>query len=291
MARAPRYPIAGKVVLVTGAARGIGAGTARALAARGAKLSLVGLEPELLERLAEELGAGGSDAAWFEADVTDRSAVDRAVAATVERFGGIDVVVANAGVAPVGTVATLPPEAFAKTIDVNLMGVYHTIHAALPHIAERRGYILPIASGAAVMHLPMMAPYAASKAAVEAFADCLRVELAPKRTAVGCAYFLFIDTDMVREADSHPAAQRSRVTMGTAPLTAAVDVIVAGIERRARTVYAPRQLGPMLVLRGIINPLVNRLAPRVRQVRESIAIAEDNPQGPGSGAMSPRTAR
>ncbi len=204
MPRATAYPVTGKVILVTGAARGIGAGTARALAARGARLSLVGLEPDLLASLAAELGG---DAAWFEADVTDRAALDAAVAGTVERFGGIDVVIANAGVAPVGTVTTLPPEAFAKTIDVNLMGVYHTIHAALPHVIASQGYILPIASGAAVMHLPMMAPYAASKAAVEALADCLRVELAPKGTKVGCAYFLFIDTDMVREADRHPADQ------------------------------------------------------------------------------------
>src|SRR5690606_23208091 len=119
-------------------------------------------------------------------------------------FGGIDVVIANAGVAPVGTVTTLPRDAFARTIDVNLMGVYDTVHAALPHVIERRGYILPISSGAAVMHLPMMAPYAASKAAVEAFANALRVELAPRGVAVGCAYFLFIDTDMVRQADAHP---------------------------------------------------------------------------------------
>src|SRR4051812_1628503 len=201
MARTASRPVSGQVVLITGAARGIGAGAARALAGRGAKVALVGLEPELLKALAEELG---EDAAWFEADVTDRAALDAAVAGAVERFGRIDVVIANAGVAPVGTVTTLPPEAFAKTIDVNLMGVYNTIHAALPHVIASKGYILPIASGAAVMHLPMMAPYSASKAAVEAFADCLRVELAPKGTKVGCAYFLFIDTDMVREADNHP---------------------------------------------------------------------------------------
>lgn len=289
MARALPYPIAGKVVLITGAARGIGAGTARALAARGARVSLVGLEPGLLEQVATELEAGGADAAWFEADVTDRAALDRAVAATVERFGGIDVVIANAGVAPLGTVTTLPPDAFAKTIDVNLMGVYHTIHAALPHVIERHGYILPIASGAAVIHLPLMAPYAASKAAVEAFADCLRAELAPRGTKVGCAYFLFIDTDMVREADRHPAARRSRITAGTAPLSAAVDAIVAGVERRARVVYAPRQLAPMMVLRGVLNPLVNRIAPRMKDVRESIRLAEAQPQGPGSGAMSQRS--
>jgi hypothetical protein len=77
--------------------------------------------------------------------------------------------------------------------------------------------------------------------------------------------------------------------MGTAPLSAAVDAIVAGVERRARVVYAPRQLGPMLALRGILNPLANRLAPRMKDVRASLKLAEEQPQGPGSGAMSPRS--
>src|SRR4051794_18871037 len=133
-----RTPLTGRVALVTGAARGIGAGSARALAQRGARVSLVGLEPGELARRAEEIGG---DAAWFEADVTDRSALDAAVAGTVERFGGIDIVVANAGVTPIGTVATLPPDAFERTIEVNLLGVYRTVHATLPHLLARRGYI------------------------------------------------------------------------------------------------------------------------------------------------------
>jgi NAD(P)-dependent dehydrogenase (short-subunit alcohol dehydrogenase family) len=290
MSRAITYPVAGKVVLITGAARGIGAGTARELAARGARVALVGLEPDLLASLAEELGAGGSDVAWFEADVTDRDALDRAVAATVERFGGIDVVIANAGVAPVGTVTTLPIGAWEKTIEVNLLGVYHTIHAALPHVIERKGYILPIASLAAALHAPMMSCYAASKAAVEALANCLRVELAPKGVAVGCAYFSFIDTDMVREAQSHPATRAGNMIGGVAPLPDAVNALAEAIEHRARRAYAPRWVGAVLWARGVLNPLVNLAAPRRRDVREAIGIAEASPQGPGSGAMAPLTA-
>ena len=284
MPRAITYPAAGKVVLITGAARGIGAGAARALAARGAQVSLVGLEPERLHALATELGP---EAAWFDADVTDRTALDRAVAGTVKRFGGIDVVLANAGVSPVGTVTTLPPAAWERTIEVNLLGVYRTIHAALPHVVDRRGYILPIASLAAALHAPMMSCYAASKAGVEALANALRVELAPKGVAVGCAYFSFIDTDMVREAQAHPATSASRLMGGVAPLPEAVDALVEAIEHRARRAYAPRWVGPLLWARGVVNPLINRAAPQRRDVREAIAIAEANPQGPGSGPMSP----
>ena len=86
----------GKTVLITGAARGLGAETARRVAARGANVALVGLEPEELERVAAQCG---TNAAWFECDVTDTEALERAVAGTVERFGGIDVVMANAGIA------------------------------------------------------------------------------------------------------------------------------------------------------------------------------------------------
>ena len=133
----------GTVVLITGAARGIGAATARALAARGATLSLVGLEPDLLSSLATELGPQHT---WHLADVRDSAALDAAVAATVKASGGIDVVMANAGVANYGTVRVSDPDDFARTIDINLTGVYRTVHAALPHVIDRKGYVLVVAS-------------------------------------------------------------------------------------------------------------------------------------------------
>lgn len=141
-----RSTLTGRVVLVTGPARGIGEATARLLAARGARLSLVGLEPERLEALAGELGPGHL---WFEADVTDSAAMERAVRGTVEALGGIDVVVANAGVAANGTVAVTPVDALVRVIDVNLSGVVRTVHAALPAVTERRGYLLLVSSAAA----------------------------------------------------------------------------------------------------------------------------------------------
>jgi len=167
------WDLSGRTVLITGAARGIGAETARQLRQRGARLSLVGLEPELLEQRAAELGG---DTAFFEADVVDLDALERAAGETVERFGGIDVVVANAGVAGGGPVAAMDPDAFTRVIEVNLLGVYRTVRAALPHVTARSGYVLPIASLAAALHGPMMAAYSASKAGVEALADSLRTE-------------------------------------------------------------------------------------------------------------------
>src|SRR5437867_8408456 len=155
-----RYDLTGKTVLITGASRGIGAESARQLAARGARLSLAGLEPEQLAEVAGSL----PEAAWFEADVTDMEQVEEAVAGTVERFGGIDVVIANAGIGPPAALETIDFDLFERTIDVNLLGVWRTVRTALPHVIERRGYVLMVASLAAVLQSPLLGHYAAAKA-------------------------------------------------------------------------------------------------------------------------------
>jgi|1185.fasta_scaffold29785_2 NAD(P)-dependent dehydrogenase (short-subunit alcohol dehydrogenase family) len=253
------WDLSGKTVLITGAARGIGAETARQLRAKGARLSLVGLEPELLEQRAAELGG---DTMFLEADVAELEALERAAGETAERLGGIDIVVANAGVAGGGPVQAMDPEAWSRIIEVNLLGVYRTIRAALPYVTDRSGYVLPIASLAAAMHGPMMSAYAASKAGVEALADSLRTEVRPTGTAVGCAYFSFIDTDMVRRGFERASAQRAkerlRGPLKPPPVDVAGAAIVRGIEKRARFVYAPRWVLPALYLRTLLQPLSER---------------------------------
>jgi NAD(P)-dependent dehydrogenase (short-subunit alcohol dehydrogenase family) len=245
----PTYDVRDRTVLITGAARGIGAETARRLAARGANLALVGLEPDLLDQLSGELG---DRAVSWEADVRDAAAVGRAVDGAVERFGGIDVVMANAGIAPpVGTVAAGDPEAFERVIDVNLFGVWRTVRATLPHVRARRGYVLCIASMAAAIHGPLMASYNVAKAGVEALADSLRPELAGDGVDVGCAYFGFIDTDMVRDAFAESPTQRLRAQAPAAltrplPVAAAAQGLERGIERRARRIIVPRSAIPIL---------------------------------------------
>jgi NAD(P)-dependent dehydrogenase (short-subunit alcohol dehydrogenase family) len=272
------------VVLVTGAARGIGADAARRMAKRGARVSLVGLEPELLAALAAELGP---DAAWFEADVTDWDALQQAVDGTVERFGGIDVVIANAGIAPFGTLATIDPADVERTFDVNLLGVWRTIRATLPHVVARQGYILPIASLAAALHGPMLGHYCATKAGVEAFSDSLRAEIAHTGTRVGVAYFSFIDTDMVREGLDSPAARLLRESIPgpftkTAPLSAAGKAIERGVMRRANKVWAPRWVLPMTWLRGVVQPLTQRS--NQDKVAEAVRLAEADV---GAGQQAP----
>ena len=185
----------GKVALVTGAASGIGAGTARALAARGVRLVLLDVAAEPLATVADELGALG-----VVADVRDLDAVQAAVGAGVERFGGIDLVLANAGIASYGSVLAVDPEDFKRVLEVNVLGVFHTVRAALPSVLERRGYILVVSSAAAFVPAGN-APYDASKAGVEHFANTLRVEVAAQGVAVGCAHMSWIDTPMLRRLE------------------------------------------------------------------------------------------
>ena len=255
----PTYELRDRRVLITGAARGVGAETARRLAARGARLALVGLEPERLEALAGELGAA---AAWWEADVRDAAALRQAVDAAAERLGGIDVVVANAGIAPpVTTIAAVDPEAFERVIDVNLLGVWRTVRAALPHVRARRGYVLCIASLAAALHSPLAAPYNMSKAGVEALANSLRLEVEGDGVAVGCAYFGFIDTDMVRDTFAESPAQGLSTWTSALrcplPVGAAARGIERGIERGARRVVVPRALTPLVLAAGLFQPLAD----------------------------------
>lgn len=243
-----------KVVLITGAARGIGAQTARRLAAKGARVALVGLEPDRLRALAAELG---DRAVWFEADVTDQASIDSAVEGTVGAFGGIDVVLANAGIANNGTVAVSPADAVVRTIQVNLEGVVRTVCAALPHVTERRGYVAVVSSTAAFTMMPGMAAYAASKAGVEQFANCLRLEIAHKGVKVGSIHPGWIDTDLVRDQRADlktfdAAFDRFPWPMNaTTSVEECADAIVDGIERRRSRVYVPKAIAGVQALRTL----------------------------------------
>jgi len=276
---AKRYELDGKVVFITGAARGIGAEAARQLTAKGAKVALTGLEPEMLERLATELGP--ERAAWFEADVTDLGALERAAAGTVERFGGIDVAIANAGVAPSSPLGVIDPVLFDRVIEVNLGGVYRTIRATYPHVTARAGYFLPIASLAAALHSPMLGPYAASKAAVEALGNTLRQEVAHTGARVGVAYFSFIDTDMVRRGLATQSAKRSQKLLGpiarTAPVEAVGAALVRGIERRSRQIGVPGWVLGAARARTLLQPLSEH-AVRLRGIGDIVEAARDDPQ-------------
>jgi hypothetical protein len=244
-----------KVVLITGPARGIGAELARQLARRRARLALVGMESELLAALAGELGPAH---AGFECDVTDQAALDRAVRGAVDALGGVDAVVANAGVANNGTVAATPVEALARTIEVNLVGVVRTVKTTLPHVVARRGYYLLVSSAAAIAAAPGIAAYAASKSGVEQFGNALRLELAHKGVAVGIAHPGWVDTALVRDQQRDLPSFNAMLRAlpgpfgSITPVAECAAALADAIARRRRKVFVPRSLAPFAAVRQLL---------------------------------------
>lgn len=254
----------GQVAVVTGAARGVGELLARKLSARGAKVALVGLEEDELKAVSERLY--GESAYWY-ADVTDHEAMGRVAAEVKERFGKADIVVANAGVASGGPFADSDPVAWRRVIEVNLIGSAVTARAFLPVLTESRGYLLQIASLAAMTPAPMMTAYCASKSGVEAYAHSLRGEVGYLGVRVGVAYLSWTDTDMVRGADQDDVMRELRQRLPwpsnkTYPLGPAVDRLVDGIERRSPHVYGQWWLRGMQGMRGYLPALIGTVGQR-----------------------------
>jgi NAD(P)-dependent dehydrogenase (short-subunit alcohol dehydrogenase family) len=259
-----RRDLRGQVAVVTGAARGVGELMARELAARGARLALVGLEPGELEKVRDALGG---DTEFWHADVTDHGAMERVAGQVRAHFGRVDVVVANAGVAAGGPLAASDPVAWRRVIEVNLVGGAVTARAFLPLLTESRGYFLQIASLAAITPAPMMTAYCASKAGVEAFAHALRAEVGHQGVRVGVGYLSWTDTDMVRGADQDEVMAELRTRLPwpankTYPPGPAVDRLVDGVARRSAHVYGQWWLRGMQGIRGYLPALVGTVGQR-----------------------------
>jgi NAD(P)-dependent dehydrogenase (short-subunit alcohol dehydrogenase family) len=284
MAAAPSYSVSGKVALVTGAERGIGWETARLLHARGASVALVDLDEEATREAARRIGPE-ERVIGIGADVTDVNAIESAVEAAVDAFGGLDIVVANAGIAPpTATVRVIDEDAFERTVEVDLLGVWRTVRAGLPQVVERRGHVVVVASVYAFFNGVLNASYAMSKAGVEQLGRALRVELAHHGASASVAYFGFIDTRMVQDAmndpitdsftENTPAFMRKRL-----PPSAAGEAIVRGIERRAPRIIAPRWWAIWSTMRGIFNPLFDKRAERDAQAQEAVRLGDDPERG------------
>ncbi|WP_297597771.1 SDR family oxidoreductase [Mycobacterium sp.] len=252
-----------KIVFITGGARGIGAETARRLCAKGAKLVLTDLDEADLKALAAELGEDRVLTAV--ADVRDLSAMQAAADRAVERFGGIDVVLANAGIMSYGSVAQIDPDAFKRLLDINVLGVFHTVRATLPAVIERRGYVLIVSSLAAYAAAPGLAPYNASKAGVEMLANALRLEVARHGVRVGSAHMSWINTALVRDTQTDLPAFNQFLASFPWPMnrTTTVDkcaaAFVKGIQRRRTRIYRPRWVALFRWVKPVLSTRVGEM--------------------------------
>lgn len=272
-----------QVLLITGAARGIGAGVARGYVARGGRVALLGLEPDLLQALSEELG----DAAhWWTADVRDAAELTAAVDAAASHFGRIDHVLANAGIASYGTVRQIDDPAFTRVVDINVNGVYRTLHAAIPHLEVTGGYALVVASLASFTTLAGLASYNASKAGAESLALATRQEVAHLGIGVGVCHPSWIDTDIVRGAEADlPTFATIRGMLpypanSTTTIDDCVEAILAGIARRRPRVYVPRGVVLANVMKAVVNGPVGWLVMR-RHLRRHVPQLEREVQALG----------
>jgi NAD(P)-dependent dehydrogenase (short-subunit alcohol dehydrogenase family) len=282
-------PIGGKVVVITGAARGIGEALAVQLAGRGARVALVGLEPERLAQVAERCGP---NAAWWECDVTDAAALQRVVDGITERFRRVDVLVANAGIAVGSPLRVSDPASFDRVIEVNLLGSVRTVRAFLPLLIASHGYYLQIASLAALIPAPMLTAYGASKAGVEAFALALRTEMTGAGLDVGVAYLSFTNTDMTRGVNGTGESAPGRLGR-LHDLEAAVTRLVGGIEQRAPFVYGQGFIRAVRPLRGML-PSVVHVFGRKRAAAAERSLAQFGPEASlpvGAGGRADTQAR
>lgn len=282
----PRYDVNGRVALITGGARGIGLATARALTARGARVALVDLDSDELQSAAAHLGP---ETLAIPADVTDTAAIAAAVTRAVEHFGAVDLLIANAGIAPMpATARTMDPDEFERVVEVNLLGVYRTVRAGLEHVIERRGQVVLVSSVYAFLNGMLLTPYAVAKAGVEQLGRALRIELAPHGASATVAYFGFVDTGMVQRILDDPSAQqrdellpafiRRRITA-----EAAADAVAQAIERRRARVVAPRYWAAISTLRGVVNPALDYLSAHDKRVIAMIRNSEAEARTPEGG--------
>jgi NAD(P)-dependent dehydrogenase (short-subunit alcohol dehydrogenase family) len=279
----PPYDLNGKVALITGGARGIGFETARQMHLRGASVAVLDLDAADAREAAERIGPR---TIGIGVDVTDEGAMMAAVAEVVERLGGLDVAVANAGIAPptTATARTMPAEEWRRVLDVNLIGAWNTARAALPQISECRGQLVFIGSIYSFSNGLLASPYAVSKAGVEALGRALRTELAPFGASASVVYFGWVETDLVRDSldrrdggrgarmlsEILPAFLLKRITPEQAGAT-----LIRAVEERAPRAFAPRVWRYLSAFRGLLNPLLDRRVDRDPAVAGIVREAEE----------------
>lgn len=274
-----RYDLAGRVVAITGSTGGLGRAVAVALKVRGARLALFDLDADAVAAQVSSLGTS-SDVWGTHIDVRSWETTEKAIDAAATHFGGLDVIIASAGIAISSPMEKLAPEAFDRVIDINLNGVWRTFRAALPHVRQRQGYMLAISSMAAFVHSPLQAQYTASKAGIWAMCDSVRLEVRRLGVGVGTIHPTFFATAMMDEVLADPAGVKiwggnSKGLWKMVPLQAVVDGVIRGIERRKDLIVIPSKNGLVARAPGLFRRSIERVGFNDRDIEAAIAAAGD----------------
>jgi NAD(P)-dependent dehydrogenase (short-subunit alcohol dehydrogenase family) len=272
-----RYNLEGRVVAITGSTGGLGAALSTALRARGAKLALLDLDGGAVAAQAEKLG-GPSVARGWQVDVRSLESLEQALQAAAKHFGGVDVVIANAGIGEIGPMEFMDPALFERVIDINLTGVWRTFRAGLPHVRPRQGSLVAIASMASFVHSPLQAHYTASKAGVWALCDSIRLELRHQGVQVCSVHPTFFPTPLMDSALTHSAGAKlwggnKGGMWKMVSLNDVVSAIVSGIEARRDMVVIPRQNTPVARAPGIFRRIIETLGFRDNDIADAIRLS------------------
>jgi NADP-dependent 3-hydroxy acid dehydrogenase YdfG len=247
-------PLAGRVVAITGGARGIGRATAEALAREGARVAIGDLDDDLARRTAEEIGPAASA---FALDVTDRASFEAFVDAVEARLGPVDALVNNAGIMPLGPFVDEDDLTARRLVDINVHGVMHGMKVVLPRfVARRAGHLVNIASAAGKGPYPGGATYCGTKYFVVGVSETVRGELRGTGVDVSVVMPVVVDTELATGVGTPRGIPKIK------PQDVA-DAIVATLRRPRFDVYVPRSIGPLTAL-GAVLP---------RAVREAIMRA------------------
>lgn len=273
-----RYTLQDRVIVITGATGGLGRAAAQALRAKGARLALLDLDQSALDTQVDQLGGAGMAAGWV-ADVRSADSMRSALSKVERHFGGVDVVIAGAGISSTVALEHMDYTAFDRVIDINLNGVARTFRAALPYVQARRGYLLAISSMAAFVHSPLNTAYTASKAGVWALCDSLRLELRQYGVGVGSLHPTFFQTPMMDAVIDGPCCtlvwNNHKGVWKLVPLEQVIDGLVECIERRRDLVTVPSSNSLVAKAPGLMRRLIERTGFDARKVAEAVQLSKE----------------
>ena len=252
-----------RVVAITGASAGIGRATAVRLARDGASLAICARRADRLDAAAQEIRAAGGEALAIAADVTRAEEMERFVAAAVERFGRLDVMICNAGFGIAGAIDDISPAQMRELVDINYMGTFHAARAALAVFRRQTaGHIIIVSSIVGRRGVPYMGAYAATKFAQVGLAECLRSEVAGSPIHVTVVYPVSTDTEFFDVMSRETGTLVTRAHGPRQPVTIVAGAIARAIDRPVAEVFPHFKSRALVWLNAVAPAFTDRLVQR-----------------------------